>query len=296
MVTVVVPVFNEERYVRETALTIAKAAEEAGNPPLDVIIVNDGSTDRTGEIIWELEQEFPFVRSIHHTENLGIGVSIRESIQIAKYPKFMFVPGDNDMPQHVIRDLFMLRDKADIIMIYILNKEIRGRTRTVISVLYGLIYMIVFNIFVQYIHGPCIYPTEKIRKLNLKSKRFSILSEMNVKLLCSGCTFYEIPGYIQTGAEGSTALSLKNLMEVIIAFFRLVWEVKFHNRLCFDKRPIRIYGAPERAAVQQPVGVLPSMFIAANARSQSPQAAAETEVEPAANVRSVEFIDSVDKL
>ncbi len=241
MITVVIPAFNEENFLKKTVYNIVKASQDAGNVSLDIIIVNDGSTDRTHEIIQEVEQKFTFVRSIHHSKNTGLGSCIKEAIQLAKYPKFMFLPGDNDIPQNIIKNLFMLRDKASLVIVYILNREIRGRRRTLLSILFGSIYMIVFNIFVQYIQGPGLYSTKKLKKLNIKSNRFSITPEINLKMLRSGSTFYEIPGYIQTGKEGSTALTVRNLIEIVISFFRLFWEIYFHKRSFYNKKQNRIY-------------------------------------------------------
>lgn len=241
MVSIMVSAFNEEKYLKETISNVIEAAKAAGDIPLDIIIVNDGSTDCTGAMIQELEMQYPFVRSIHHQKNLGLGRSVKEAIQVAKYPQFLIVPGDNDLTRELITDLLSHKDKADVIISFFLNKEIRGRLRNVISMVFGIIYMSVFNIFVQSITAPSIFPTEKLRRIVIKSSRFSIVTELIIKLLKSGCTFYEVPGYVQTGSEGSSSLSFGALKEVIQTFVKLVYEIKINNRSSFNKNPVRIY-------------------------------------------------------
>src|SRR5689334_24903181 len=73
-ISVIVPVYNEER-------TITQVLEALANVPLDleVIVVDDASTDRTWTILQELRQRAPFssYRYIRHETNQGKGVGLR---------------------------------------------------------------------------------------------------------------------------------------------------------------------------------------------------------------------------
>jgi glycosyltransferase involved in cell wall biosynthesis len=240
MVSVGICCYNEEKYLSITVDTVLRAAEEAGISDIDLIIVNDGSTDRTAEVIEQLKEKYPFIRPLHHGGNEGLGKSIRGAMEMANYDKLCFIPGDNDMSLQMIRDLFINRDKADVLITYFVNKEFRGKVRNIVSTLYQWFYMCVFNTYVLYLNGPGLYPTQKIRKLNLKSNRMSIHAELHVKLLCSGCTFYEVPGYMQTGLEGTYSLTWKNFFEVIKMYLWMVYEVKFKTRSFYNKTPVRI--------------------------------------------------------
>ena len=50
---------------------------------LEVIVVNDGSTDRTADVLAELEGRYPCVRSIHHERNLGYGAAVHAAVSAA---------------------------------------------------------------------------------------------------------------------------------------------------------------------------------------------------------------------
>jgi glycosyltransferase involved in cell wall biosynthesis len=240
MISVAIPSLNEEKYLETTVNTVLRAAEEAGNLCLDIIIVNDGSTDRTAEVIARLQTEHPSIQTVTHAGNKGLGKSIRDAIVVAKYPKFCFVPGDNDVSKEMLVTLFSKREKADLIMTFFLNKEIRGRTRNILSSLFQWIYMGTFNIYVQYLNCPGMYSTETVRGLGLKSDRISIVAEMNTKMLCTSCTYLEIPGYMQTGLDQSKSLTFYNFLEVVQTYFFICYEIKFKNKSMFGHRAKRI--------------------------------------------------------
>src|SRR5579864_521307 len=73
-ISVVVPVYNEEE-------TVAQVLESLSQVPLDleVVIVDDASTDRTWEILQELRTKAPFdsYRYVRHDHNQGKGVGLR---------------------------------------------------------------------------------------------------------------------------------------------------------------------------------------------------------------------------
>jgi glycosyltransferase involved in cell wall biosynthesis len=240
MISVTIPCLNEEKNLERTVNTVFQAAVEAGNFSLDIIIVNDGSTDRTAEVIASLQAEHPSIQAVTHVGNKGLGKSIRDAILVAKYPKFCFVPGDNDVPKEMLVTLFSKREKADLILTFFLNKEHRGRTRNILSSLFQWIYMGTFNIYVQYLNCPGMYSTEKVRGLGLKSDRMSIVAEMNTKMLCTGCTYLEIPGYMQTGLEQSQSLTCYNFLEVVQTYIFICYEIKFKKKSMFGNKPKRI--------------------------------------------------------
>ncbi len=240
MVSIFVPALNEAHNLEKTVGSITDAAAGAGGLGIEIIIVDDGSTDATAGVIEGLEKKYPFIRSIRHEKNRGFGAGFKAALKAARYDKFMVVPGDNDLSSSSIQSLFAHRDKAEAVFLFFLNNEIRGRRRHMISNFFTLIYMATFGIFVQYLNSPCIYATAKLRALRIQSSRFSILAEVNTKLLCQGSTFYEVPGCRQNGLAGSTSLSFKNLIEVVATYLKLVGEIKIFNRQEFSQKPVRV--------------------------------------------------------
>ena len=91
--SVVFPAFNEEANIRavveDAYRTVPKLA-----PIFEIIVVNDGSKDRTGEICDRLVEELPEVRVVHHPRNRGYGAALKSGITLARYDLIFFTDAD----------------------------------------------------------------------------------------------------------------------------------------------------------------------------------------------------------
>lgn len=240
MITIFIPAYNEERYLENTVQTILRAKKTIKNLLLDIIIVDDASIDSTPQIIEKLKKRHAFIRSVRHEYNQGFGAGWKDAIRLAKYTKFIIIPGDNDASLDLIIKLFKYRNEADMILGYYINKEGRSRLRNIFSYFYQFVYMITFNIYLLQLNCVAIFSTQKLRSLKLKSKRFTISAEINIKLLRSGASFAETPGYMETDLDNFTPLKLKNMWEVFTTYLALVSEVFITSRNIYNSKPVRV--------------------------------------------------------
>lgn len=244
MITIVVTALNEEEYLAETVYTIVSAAESVSLEKYEIIIVNDGSTDRTAAVLNALVQKFSFIRPIHHQQNKGIGYSFLEAVNEARFEKVTIFAGDNNATFYMVKNLLANLDKADLVIAYTLNTECRGRLRSFLSALFSNIYTLTFDLHIKYINGSPIYPVEKLKKLPLKSDSYSLFAEINVRLLRSGISYYEVEGYVNPNVLTSSALRLRNLVDVIRTYSRLVYDVYFKHKAHYSKKSFRTHLPP----------------------------------------------------
>jgi len=102
--SVVLPAYNEEpnieRVVRDCATYL-----ETRVPDYELVVVNDGSADRTGEILRGLTVQYPRLHPQHHPQNRGYGAALRTGFDAATKPFVFYMDGDG---QFDIRDLDLL--------------------------------------------------------------------------------------------------------------------------------------------------------------------------------------------
>src|SRR5438309_215276 len=76
-ISAVLPAFNEEDNIEAAALKMLDVLKTLPFPQYEVIIVNDGSRDRTGEVSDNMAAKYPGIRVIHHPTNLGYAQALR---------------------------------------------------------------------------------------------------------------------------------------------------------------------------------------------------------------------------
>jgi len=119
-VFVVLPALNEETSLRLLLERIERAMLDA-SLPFEVIVVDDGSTDRTAEVALEYSEWVP-LRLIQHPVNLGLGTSIRDGLLEAvrrANPQDILVTLDADnthTPELIIRLVRMIREGHDVVI------------------------------------------------------------------------------------------------------------------------------------------------------------------------------------
>ena len=102
--SIVVPVYNEEGAVLPTIKEINKIFEES-KIPYEILIVNDGSSDKTGEILKENLQSYNFTL-IEHKRNMGYGAALKTGIGKSKYEIIAITDADGTYPNHRLPEFY----------------------------------------------------------------------------------------------------------------------------------------------------------------------------------------------
>lgn len=80
--TIILPCYNEQALLRTNATLVANHLDTLNEQfAWDILIVNDGSSDSTGDIANDLAAENPNIRTLHHPTNYGVGKAIRHGIE-----------------------------------------------------------------------------------------------------------------------------------------------------------------------------------------------------------------------
>lgn len=91
--SVVLPCFNEEENVEAMVADAHRAARRFGDEH-EIVIVDDGSADRTGVLADRLAAASPEVRVVRHPENRGYGAAVRSGLEAARMPWLLLTDGD----------------------------------------------------------------------------------------------------------------------------------------------------------------------------------------------------------
>lgn len=113
--TVVVAAYNEVETLSPVAEELAAALRGLGRP-WEILIVDDGSTDGTGERADRLAAAGPGVRVIHHLVNRGLGGVYRTGFDGARGRHITFFPADGQFPASILTDFRAAIESADLVL------------------------------------------------------------------------------------------------------------------------------------------------------------------------------------
>jgi dolichol-phosphate mannosyltransferase len=243
--SVFIPAYQEEGNIEATVCELRAALQGQEALTYEIIIVNDGSTDRTGAIADTLAQTDPTIRVVHNPQNLGLARTYGVGALATKYEYIGWIPGDNGFPAESLKKWLAPLGHADLIQTYLLNSEVRYLNRRLISIAYTKTMNLLFGLNLKYYNGIQICRRDLLLGVTTHSDGFALLSEILVKLLTQGSSFVEVGINMQERLQGqSKAVRLHNILDVLLTMLRLFLEIKFIYRRRYHSRGQRIAWPP----------------------------------------------------
>lgn len=116
------PVYNEEANLENTVEKAIPVLKKVAND-YELIIVNDGSKDKTGEIAGRLAQKYPFIKIVAHSSNQGYGAALRSGFYNSKYGWIATIDADGQFDFSEVSKLIEKTKVADVVIGYRINRQ-----------------------------------------------------------------------------------------------------------------------------------------------------------------------------
>jgi glycosyltransferase involved in cell wall biosynthesis len=217
------PAFNEEGIIEETVRAASVATGKVADA-YEIIVVDDGSRDRTAEIVESLEKSDPHVRLVRHGRNRGYGAALRTGFESARYDLVFFSDADGQFKLDELPGTLALAAKAPVVAGYRIKRNDPPH-RLFIAKTYRLVVRLVFGLRVRDIDCAWkMFRREVLSGLNLESDGAFISSELLIKLKRANVPIVEIGvhHYPRTTGESKGATP-----KVILKTMRDIFRLKF---------------------------------------------------------------------
>ncbi len=213
-ISVIIPALNEEKNLEATVknvlLVVAKHFED-----WELLLFDDGSSDRTGLIGDSLAKANPQIRVTHHPTPRNLGACYKEGVEKATKQFVIMIPGDNECGIDVMESIFAIAGDADIIIPYTSNAEVRPLGRRFLSSAFVTLVNFISGCRLRYYNGAVLHKTKLIKKVAIETDSFGYQAEALVKLLKQGHSFKEVGTKITYRPHGkSKALKIDNVIKV----------------------------------------------------------------------------------
>jgi len=115
--SVVMPAYNEEANIAGMLADVL-AVMQPRFSDLEVVVVNDGSKDRTGDVVRAFAADHPLVRLVEHSQNQGYGAAVYTALTSATRDYVFWTDSDRQFVLEDIDRLIPFADEADLVVGY----------------------------------------------------------------------------------------------------------------------------------------------------------------------------------
>jgi glycosyltransferase involved in cell wall biosynthesis len=223
------PAYNEEANIEPQVLDVIAALRPLADD-FEVIVVNDGSRDRTGAIVSELAAAHPQVRLVEHPSNQGYGAALYSGFTSATKDLVFLTDSDRQFDLDDLRRLLPLLDRADIVAGYR-----APRRDPFMRVLNGIGWSTLVTLFFGYTARDIdcafkLFRREILQIIHLQSRGATFSAEFLVRAKRAGFRIIELGVKHRPRRAGSqTGARPDVILRAFRELFRLRWQLWFEE-------------------------------------------------------------------
>ena len=225
----VLPAYNEEENIETATRRMVEALRSLDLADWEVIVVDDGSVDRTAEIAGRLAAEDPdHIRVFHHNPNRGYAEALKTGFTNARHQLIFYTDSDNQFDVREITSLLPLIEDADIVNGFRIYR-FDPLTRLVLSWGFNLLVRIIFRIKVRDIDCAFkLFRREVFDKVNIESKKFFVDAEVLAKARYFGFRMSEVGVRHYPRPAGRSTVRASHIPATLVELAR-IW-INIHSK------------------------------------------------------------------
>jgi glycosyltransferase involved in cell wall biosynthesis len=223
--SVVIPAWNEEANVAAALRRVSEVLQSL-NLDYEIILVNDGSRDRTGEIAKSLTGQIPRLKVVEHYPNRGYGGALKAGFAQASKDLIAFFPSDNQFDFAEIRKLLEKIDGAAIVTGYRANRQ-DPLIRKLNAFGWNLVVRLLFGNLARDVDcGFKVFRRRLLDQVTLSSNGAMIDTELLAGARARGYKIAEVPvGHFPRVAGHPTGANIRVIVRAFRDYFRFRWRL-----------------------------------------------------------------------
>ncbi len=224
-ISFVLPAYNEEENIERAATAIVEVAETLGLDDYEVIIVNDGSSDGTGDIIDGLAASNPHVRPVHQPRNLGYADALKTGFASARMGLVFYTDSDLQFDVKEVKNFLPASEDYDLVCGFRIYRY-DPLTRLFLAWGYNLLARTIFRLRVRDIDCAFkLFRREVFDVIEIRSRKFFVDTEILAKARYYGFRMTEIGVRHYPRAGGSSTVRPSHVFSTLRELARIWAEI-----------------------------------------------------------------------
>lgn len=224
--SVIVPAYNEEENLSASVKSILRIAPKYIKK-LEIIIINDGSLDKTGRIAQNLAKSDQRIKVFHNKKNCGMGYTYWRGVENARYDNTMLVWGDYAHTDESLRKILNFLGKYDVVIPNYTNMNTRTWQRRMVSKTFTFLVNLITGHSIKYYNGSTLYATSYLKRFPRKSTGFGYQAEVLAFVLKNGASFLQVDVKRRNLPDGTTvAFRIKNILSVLVSLWWIFYQYR----------------------------------------------------------------------
>jgi glycosyltransferase involved in cell wall biosynthesis len=220
------PAYNDAGTIASLVMTALMTAETL-TPDHEVIVINDGSADRTAEILDELARVYPRLRVVHHVRNRGYGGALRSGFATASKEWIFYTDGDGQYDPAEMTVLWERRgDDVDLVNGYKISRSDPFH-RIVIGRAYHHTVKLLFGLKVRDVDCDFrLLRRTMFERIHLEKNSGVICLEMMKKITDAGFRIAEVPVHHYHRTHGTSQFfNFRRIARTGVDVLKLWWAL-----------------------------------------------------------------------
>ena len=126
--SIVVPCYNEEGCLAELHRRLSAAAQAVVGDAYEIVLINDGSKDRTWPIMQELAESDPHLVAINLSRNHGHQLALTAGLDLCAGERVLIIDADLQDPPELLADMLATMEERDADVVYAVRRKREGET------------------------------------------------------------------------------------------------------------------------------------------------------------------------
>ena len=227
-ISFITPIYNEEENIARMLANLFAILIPRPEWSWEVILIEDGSRDKTRAVLQAEVLKYPNTRLIIHEKNQGYTRSLKDGIAAARGKYLMYVGADEEFDSSEIPNFVEIfqKDEADVVLGVRWQRNAYQLFRFFLSVIYIFTLNYLFKIRINDYNWSQAWSRKVLDRIDLTSQSLFVLPEIIIKAHDLGFRIKEIPSNHRGRQAGKSSVNMKIMGSAL-------WEgLKFWRQRC----------------------------------------------------------------